>query len=299
VKIRWGRILPEKKPMIHRFAPIAPLLPYVESILIVSHCFEGYSEQIFSARGIPMLVFPFKQPSSTSFRHGGAGDSFPAAMLEVPALLYANSTHGICHFEGEVNFAMVMLRPTGAYHLTRSSLQNTANTICLLTDISAPLFGEMQEQLWKTETPHEAAHCIQLYLYQYLSSKTVIGAGDFAPVLAYMLRQNGSVTVADVARKFRCSERWVEKQCLAQTGLTPKTWLRLVRYRAAANYRLTHPNASWMEIVARFNYTDQSHLIRDFKDFSGRTPTGHFDRETHTELSFRQHEAGLSGLIKP
>lgn len=285
--------------MLFHYTPMAPLRPFVESILIVSHHFESHLEQVISARGILMLIFPFKKPSSTGFRHGAAGNSFPAATLEVPALLFANSTHGICHFGGDVNFAMIMLRPTGAYNLTRSSLQNTANMLCLLTDICAPLFEEMQEQLWEIETPAEAAHCIQLYLYQYLSSKAVIGAGDFAPVLAYMLKQNGLVTVGEVARKFRCSERWVEKQCLAQTGLPPKTWLRLVRYRAAANYRLTHPNASWMEIVARFSYTDQSHLIREFKDFSGRTPTGHFEKETHTELKFRQHQAGLSGLMKP
>lgn len=285
--------------MIHHYEPIAPLQPFIESFLAVAHNFSNYSEQTFSARGVPMLAFPFKQPSSTSFRHSHESIGFTTKMLDTPSLLFSNSTHGICHFEGAVNFIMVMLRPTGAYHFTQGSVGNSANTRISLFDVNALFFKEVQERLWNINNPEDAVHCLQFNLHRYLSQKASIGSGDFSPVVAYILRQNGLVTVAQMANKFRCSERWIEKQCLAQTGLTPKTWLRLIRYRAALNYRLSHPHSSWMELIAKYNYTDQSHLIREFKAFSGNAPTWHIEKETHTELNFRQHQAGLSGLIKP
>ncbi len=35
---------------------------------------------------------------------------------------------------------------------------------------------------------------------------------------------------------------------------------------------MSRPSANSMDVVAQFDFTDQSHLIRDFKQFAGQTP---------------------------
>jgi len=52
-----------------------------------------------------------------------------------------------------------------------------------------------------------------------------------------------------------------------------------------------------MEMVARFQYNDQSHLIKDFHDFTGSSPVRHFAQYGYAETLLKQNEAGLSTLI--
>ncbi|MDX2135770.1 MAG: AraC family transcriptional regulator [Saprospiraceae bacterium] len=194
---------------------------------------------------------------------------------------------------------MVMLKTTGAYHFMRSSVQGLANCSLTLDSLGLnPYFTELQDRLWSVSTPDQAVALIQQHLYRYFDQKTKIGPGDFTPVLNFMLRHPAGLTVQALGKKFRCSDRWIEKQCVIQTGLSPKSWIRLIRFRAAANFWLKHPNTSWMALVARFGYTDQSHLIRDFREFTGNPPTFHFAQYGEMELDFKQHQAGLSSLLE-
>jgi AraC-like DNA-binding protein len=58
-----------------------------------------------------------------------------------------------------------------------------------------------------------------------------------------------------------------------ELGLPPKTLARLVRFERA--HRLTSRAATegWAAVAADAGYYDQAHLIRDFRAFSGSTPT--------------------------
>lgn len=286
--------------MVFPYSPSPVLLPFVEAYLVLSHFFEGYFQKQFSARGIPMLVFPFDQQANSSYTHGEAsGKDYLRATMDKPALLFSNSVHATCSFEGQVSFVMVMLKPTAAFHLVKESVHDKRDSVVLLDELDqAPLFLELQERLWGVSTAAAAVTLIDAYLVPHFQRCHTGNPGDFTPVLHAMLQQPCSWTVQGLAKKFRCTERWIEKQCAIQTGLPPKMWLRLIRYRSAANYKLRYPTASWMEVVARFGYVDQSHLIRDFKQFSGNTPTVHFEQEMDTERSFQQNTVGLSGLIR-
>ncbi len=63
-----------------------------------------------------------------------------------------------------------------------------------------------------------------------------------------------------------------------EVGLTPKAFLRVRRFRAA----LTHLGAlgcrrTGSEVAAACGYSDEAHLIRDFRGFSGLTPAAFRD----------------------
>lgn len=264
----------------------------------MSFHFESASQQMLSARGVPMLVFPFKNPPRTSIRHGEAGSSYPHQVMDEPALLYTSNVFCQSDFMGDVNFVMVMLKPTAAYHFTQSNVQGLSNTVATLDDLHLyQHFDALQERLWATSATATAVDLIQRTLIRFFQQHAKIGVGDFAPVMNYMFRSPSLLTVHDLTRKFKCTERWLEKQCATQTGLSPKNWLRLIRHRHAANYWLNHPNRSWMEVVAQYRYTDQSHLIRDFKQFSGSPPAQHFLQYSDTETGLMQDKVGLSSLI--
>jgi hypothetical protein len=74
------------------------------------------------------------------------------------------------------------------------------------------------------------------------------------------------------ARLSGLSPRQFRRRCLEETGLAPKTLDRVLRFRRALRTLRTAPDLGWAEIAAECGYYDQSHLIRDFREFAGATP---------------------------
>ena len=58
--------------------------------------------------------------------------------------------------------------------------------------------------------------------------------------------------------------------------MTPKAYLRVSRFQRVLARVHAAPSVDWMEEVERHGYYDQPHFIREFKEFSGFTPTEYF-----------------------
>jgi AraC-like DNA-binding protein len=57
----------------------------------------------------------------------------------------------------------------------------------------------------------------------------------------------------------------------AAAVVDPKTWCQLARFRATLAWlRAGHP-AQWAAVAAESGYADQSHMIADFRRFTGLT----------------------------
>jgi AraC-like DNA-binding protein len=80
----------------------------------------------------------------------------------------------------------------------------------------------------------------------------------------------GTARVADVARAVGWSERHLAGRFRTEIGLTPKSAARVIRFDRA---RRMLPGRSGAAVAATCGYADQSHLVRDFVDFTGLAPS--------------------------
>jgi methylphosphotriester-DNA--protein-cysteine methyltransferase len=55
-------------------------------------------------------------------------------------------------------------------------------------------------------------------------------------------------------------------------GLAPKMIQRVFRFNRVLIKALQHSSMNWTSLSHEGGYTDQSHFIRDFKQFTGFTP---------------------------
>ena len=58
-----------------------------------------------------------------------------------------------------------------------------------------------------------------------------------------------------------------------EVGVSPKRFAKIVRFRFALRLGSRKP---WADVAAALGYSDQSHLIADFREFSGTTPVPFF-----------------------
>jgi transcriptional regulator GlxA family with amidase domain len=58
-----------------------------------------------------------------------------------------------------------------------------------------------------------------------------------------------------------------------QIGYTPKLYLRVLRFQRLLDKVWDAHEVDWAPMAAAHGYCDQPHLIRDFREFSGFTPS--------------------------
>ena len=86
----------------------------------------------------------------------------------------------------------------------------------------------------------------------------------------HLLRASrGTARVADVARAVGWSERHLATRFRTEIGVTPKAAARVIRFDRA---RRMIPRCGGAVVAATCGYADQSHLVRDFVEFTGLAP---------------------------
>lgn len=77
----------------------------------------------------------------------------------------------------------------------------------------------------------------------------------------------------------------IERHFKRETGLNPKKFQTLKRFKAAVTEICATKNNDWMKYVNDYNYYDQAHFIRDMKRFARLTPNQLL--ETPSFVSYR------------
>lgn len=96
----------------------------------------------------------------------------------------------------------------------------------------------------------------------------------------------GNCTVEDVAEWGGLSCRQLERNFLRDVGVTPKMYLRILRFRSVFHSVDNELNADWAAIAADCGYADQSHLTKDFQRFAGCAPGQSLTPEAALALQF-------------
>ena len=88
---------------------------------------------------------------------------------------------------------------------------------------------------------------------------------DVLNALHHILRTEGRVRVSEVSAALALSNRQLERRFDAALGLSPKSLASLMRYQLLWQEMALSPRFDPLDAVSRFGYTDQAHLLGDFR----------------------------------
>lgn len=87
-----------------------------------------------------------------------------------------------------------------------------------------------------------------------------------------LLDLNGQGTVNTLLSQFGINRKQLERKFSASVGLSPKQLSKIIRLQAAVKMLLNRHYTSLSALAYEGEYYDQSHFIRDFKEFTGLSP---------------------------
>ena len=102
-----------------------------------------------------------------------------------------------------------------------------------------------------------------------------------------LIASDGNLTIDELAKGLHISPRQLRRRFRTATELTPKEFSQLQRVRASASRAISPSPRSWVQIAADGGYSDQAHLVREFRRLLGMTPSAfgtHADRIDHGPL---------------
>jgi len=121
-----------------------------------------------------------------------------------------------------------------------------------------------------TEKIDEAVTVVKQYFLNVQSQKTtdttLFKAG------AAMSETKGTMPVSQVAVAAHATVRTLERKFKQSSGFTVKDVSALMRFEQVRNQLWLYPNSNIASLAYELGYTDQSHLSREFKRYSGTTP---------------------------
>jgi AraC-like DNA-binding protein len=88
-----------------------------------------------------------------------------------------------------------------------------------------------------------------------------------------LVESGGQMAIREITRELGCSPRYLESRVLEETGLTPKRLARLIRFSRVMESVRGKGSVDWGRVAQDCGYFDQPHFNRDFRQFSGVTPT--------------------------
>ena len=169
---------------------------------------------------------------------------------------------------GHLRIVIVSLFPWGLSTLFPGGTEASDGYVDLKLLLTSKRVTQLEEQLALANGVAQRVRLVESFLREIRHREI----DRKMAVAAQMLCGQGSQRpIQQASSALEISERHLSRQFKAAVGLQPSVFMRIMRFQRVirARRRLREP---WAAIAADCGYSDQAHLIRDVREFSGQAP---------------------------
>lgn len=209
--------------------------------------------------------------------------------LQSKSLLAGQITkHFFLENTGVSSMVGVKLKPTALTHLFDLNMLDFTDDVRDIADVLGDSWSQLHRHLAEL-TPVERVDTLQKH-FALLCRRWPANACDRA--LDLIFERNGMVTVTEVAESVGVGERHLQHLFSQWVGLTPKYFARIVRFNYL--FKLIDKSKTWSDLAFEAAYYDQAHFIRNFKSFTGESPSAYsFDEKNMANFFLNKKRTAL------
>lgn len=236
--------------------------------------------------------FLYENSAATSRQEFALSDGNPGisfALQQPYTLLSADNTHlGFSQ-------AFVCGAFTKGIYVNKSSFPQKMFGVKLMTDglhslLQLPLSGLREKPIWHLESLIGSRAAVladriielpeisqKIYILESFLRKNMHICKKperrFREAVMLIRQSRGQLPIEQVAKRLSLNYKWLERKFIDYTGTTPKEFSRLVRFIYTYFHFKRTGITALLDIAIENGYYDQNHFIKDFKHFTGYTPT--------------------------
>jgi AraC-like DNA-binding protein len=159
--------------------------------------------------------------------------------------------------------------PLGFYHFFAFPVR----TYIFNEDVLAEAFGKESkcffESVFSTSDYQYRGAMIEAFLLSNMKTYE----NSFLKESIYHIHTNPeNISLKQLSKLQKCSEKKIVRSFMCNLDLSPKDYMRIVKFRKALNALHHLPEQSLTSISHQYGYYDQSHFIKEMKFFTGAIP---------------------------
>jgi len=166
----------------------------------------------------------------------------------------------------------IRFKPAGITAFTRVPVEEFTDKAVDLALVETLFNQSFRETIPEKQTAAEIIAYTNDYLIDRLSC---IYQSDMQVIRSVELisRAKGQISLAKVASDVCLCQRHFERRFKSTIGISPKMFAKISRFKHALRCLKSTPYKDLLTVAVECGYYDHSHLIKEFKTFSGDAPT--------------------------
>ena len=173
---------------------------------------------------------------------------------------------------GNMSSMMVIcFKPGGAYSLLNFPMHLVGNAVVDAHAVIGPETATIMDQIQNTSCVSAKIDVVCTWLNDRISPDGKPLFIDYA--ISRLTSDPAISTINAVADEIGICGKTFVRSFKEYIGMTPKYFQRVLRFNQVLDTIDSSGDASWTSIAHDCGYYDQAHFIREFKHFSGYTPT--------------------------
>jgi AraC-like DNA-binding protein len=264
-----------------QYFPSAVLAPYIKNYTVVT-IGEDLDNEVFYPSGYIDLVFNLSGSAATIIN--GRRKDTPAVELLGHLTLPTRLTVR----KGTVVLIARIYPHAGALFFPHP-LSEFTNYATDLYDMRLQETSELHCKILKAITVDQQIRILEEFLTGQLKKheKQLKKVAVVQQLSQLLLSGDGKLDLPVIARQSGFSERYIQQLCLRHIGISPAALVAVVRFNRSLRLVLDTP-ASLTAIAYDGGYYDQAHFIKEFRKFTGITPSEARQRLVKNDTAFQQ-----------
>jgi AraC-like DNA-binding protein len=241
----------------------------VECFRIVEYNSEEDLAITVCINGMPGIVFQHHQGhsplQSITTRLGSHSFHGKAPTLFVYG---QNTERGVMNQAGPFTMTQVILKPHALRTVLGVNASELTRSVVGLSEFSGE---DLNGRLLEAKSEQERVNLLTNFIA--CQRKRVKCRDEVVESSLRLIQENvRTIRVNSLLEELNISESHFERRFLQTVGVTPQFYIRVKRFNEAIGSIKTRRFARLTDVAHDLNFYDQSHFIRDTKEFSGLTP---------------------------
>jgi AraC-like DNA-binding protein len=128
------------------------------------------------------------------------------------------------------------------------------------------------EKLQNKSNMDERIKIISQFLMALFKTKTETLDLQIRQAIQVIIDNKGKSVIGEISKKINMNERTFERRFLKEVGILPKQFSQIIQFQESLQQLTLKEYVKLTDLVYENGYADQSHFIRVFKAFTGKTP---------------------------
>lgn len=244
------------------YLPCAILKPYIKNYLVI----ESNNGVVNRVLPDTSLVMAFRYKGVVNYTAEGTQT---AAVSTISGLRRSSR---LINYSQQSAALLVIFKEAGASVFFKLPLHELfEDSVPLDNFVSRQKLSEIEEQLPAAQNNAERINLVEHFLYSYINiareDKLVLAA------IEKMHAAKGFCKIKHLANSLHISHDAFEKRFRKTTGASPKHFSSIIRLR---NVITADKQQNFTSIAYEAGYFDQAHFNKDFRLFTGQTPSDFF-----------------------